>query len=490
MAQSKKHLGKASALLLLLAALIALSCCGEADTSPATIVIGGTEYPLDSEALDLSGQTELELELIKTLTGLKQLDLRSTGVTLEQVRELSIALPDCEIIWSVPFQDTYVDSNTTSVRIERISGADMDVLELLPNLTTVHASSCRDYEALFALQERFPHLKVLYLVNICGTEFFNNATDLRIVDPDAHQILRWLPYLPEVKTVTLLGDLPNTRMLLNLKNAFPDISFIWSFEMFGVTVSSTDTFVDLSGVKVTSVEELEAFLPRFYDLKQVDLGRCSISSAELEALNLRCPDTKFVWEVRLCGNYLRTDITWFMPYQFHNGVNRQTTANLRYCTDLELIDMGHYKLSNIDFVQYMPNLRFLLLCDTELRSITPITQCTKLEYLELMDCWITDFWPLTNLKNLRDLNIARNPHLGSLEVGALGDITPLTQLTWLDRLWMPHNAFSAKNVQTLRDALPNTQIVFYTDGTTSSGFRYTPRYYQQRDMLGMPYYHN
>ena len=63
-------------------------------------------------------------------------------------------------------------------------------------------------------------------------------------------------------------------------------------------------------------------------------------------------------------------------------------------------------------------------------------------------------------------------------------------MTWLDRLWVAHCDLTGAQSSALRSALCNTVIVFESKGCTTSGFRYTPRYYQQRDILGMYYSHN
>lgn len=64
----------------------------------------------------------------------------------------------------------------------------------------------------------------------------------------------------------------------------------------------------------------------------------------------------------------------------------------------------------------------------------------------------------------------------------------LSQMTWLDRLWLSNNMFSEDQVQTLRDALPDTEImVIYTLDCVSKGWRDVKEYFDMRDALNMYY---
>lgn len=79
-----------------------------------------------------------------------------------------------------------------------------------------------------------------------------------------------------------------------------------------------------------------------------------------------------------------------------------------------------------------------------------------------------------------DLNIANNQ----------SDLTPLAQMTWLERLWIaPMGDLTPKNVSDfhmLEKALRNTQVVYSTH-STGMGWHQHPCYYEMRDILGMYY---
>lgn len=456
------------------------------------IVIDDVEYERSITALDLSGKTIQELDKLKELTNLESLNLRDTDITIEQYESLKTALPNCSIAWSVPFQDTYYDNDIMVLDLTTLSEADMELIPYFSKLQTVRGTHCADYANLAALIERYPNLSVTYSVTLSGEAHPSYTDTLTIVDVDLNEFTEKIPYLPKVTTVNLVGTMPDKDEMLKIKEAHPQITFSYDFEVFGVAANSLDTFLDLSGMKFDSTEEVEAILPYFYNLKKIDMVNCGFSNDTMDALNKRHRNTKFVWTVNVCGLTMRTDAKYFMPVQHKlDGVPSSGCYNLRYCYDMEVIDLGHYGTSNVDFVQYMPSLKYLLLCDARVSDLTAISKCTSLEFLEMFSTLVYDYWPLTNLTNLRDLNLGGTPcqipSSGPRKYGPFGDYTPLLQMTWLDRLWIPYTSLDKETKNTIQEALPNTVILFNHTSMTGGGFRYTPHYYSHRDILGMRY---
>ena len=185
---------------------------------------------------------------------------------------------------------------------------------------------------------------------------------------------------------------------------------------------------------------------------------------------------KVVWIVR-CGEKLptRTDATSFMPSR--DGVGNFKDAdsyNLRYCEDMIAIDVGHMDVRNIEFVAYMPNLKYLILAHTGVRDITPISNCKNLVFLELDWSPIEDYTPLQGCTALEDLNIGK--------YGA--DVAPICEMPWLKNVWCVFRPGAAGRIAM---ALPDTHVVASGNATVSSGWRNLPNYYAMRDALNMFY---
>ena len=102
---------------------------------------------------------------------------------------------------------------------------------------------------------------------------------------------------------------------------------------------------------------------------------------------------------------------------------------------------------------------------------------------------IVDFWPLTNLTNLKNLNLSETPRYGNKGFGAFGDITPLCQMTWLDRLWLNNSRLDEGTRTMLCEALPNVELLFLGSGSTEKGWRHSYGYYEMRDILDLWYMH-
>lgn len=285
--------------------------------------------------------------------------------------------------------------------------------------------------------------------------------------------------LPNLETVTL-ENCSDTALLLEMMEALPQVRFLWNFEVYGVAVSTATDELDLSGIQLTDAAELEEKLPYFYDLKKVDMCGCGLSNEEMDALNQRHWDTQFVWTVSIGPSItLRTDVTEFMPTKLGYQVNDAMCRNLKYCTEIVCMDLGHMDISSCDFVAYMPHLQYLILADTIVEDLTPVGTLAELKYLEIFLTKATDFAPLLNCTALEDLNICYTPFIG--------DMTPLYRMTWLDRLWMAGNGMTLEQQIGLQDTLSATHIIFRSPSSTNKGWRMSPNYYTQRDIFGMLY---
>lgn len=451
------------------------------------LVVDGKEYRRDSSRLDLSGQPITEYQKLQELPALKQLDLRDTGITIEQYDWLRVALPHCEILWSVPFQGRFFENTVQELALESLSRDDLAVLNYLPNLTGINADLCQDYDELFALMEQYPDISVTYTVPIGELSIPHTQEEITVVNPDVAELMTRLPLLSNLRSVTLNGTLPHNEHMIMLKEKFPNITFLWNFTVCGVQTNSMAEFLDLSGIQMGSTEELEAALPCFYQLSKVDMVDCGFSDAQMDALNKRHPDTRFVWEVLVSGRAFRTDIRYFMPtkYKMRNLTGLDT---LRYCKDIEVIDLGHYGVSNISFIEDLPKLRCLLVLDCPIRDISSIAACTSLEFLEVAQTPITEYWLFTNLTNLKDLNLSCTPYNSvTHRASGLNDYAMMYQFTYLDRLWYCRTFVPKADRAQIHELLPDSIVMLDISECTGFGWRFSPRYFEHRDIMGMFY---
>lgn len=160
--------------------------------------------------------------------------------------------------------------------------------------------------------------------------------------------------------------------------------------------------------------------------------------------------------------------------KFHSNKDLE---NLKYCKNLQVLDLAHGNLTDINFLSSLTELRILLLGANQIVDLEPLSHLQKLEYVELFKNKIKDISPLVGLTNLLDLNICFNK---------IKDFSPLYNLPKLERLWMySSQSFDTRPqdslVASLQNALPNI-LIDSTSYPTLGGWREHPRWYVIRNM--------
>ena len=407
---------------------------------------------------------------------LRSLDLRGKGISIDYYLELKRQLDLCDIQWDVPFQGGFVDADSRELTVTSLTDADVELMDYFTELTHVDASQCRDYPQLLALQQRHPDCVVAYRVTIGGTEYPQDTRELTTAGlTEAEAGL--LCYLPQLESLHLVEPSAPAEAVFALTETLPGLTVSCEAQVLGRTVTDEDTELDFTGIPLSDTGELEQKLSYFPKLEKVIVSDCGLDNETLAAARDRVREQyKLVWTVQ-CGKLtVRTDDTYFMPvkyrvYYFHD----EDAYNLRYCEDMLCIDLGHMSIHNIEFVRFMPHLKYLILAHSTILDISPISDCKELVFLELDWTGVKDYTPLLGCTALEDLNLGNT--YGSME--------PIVQMTWLKNLWWLGR--SASFYAELSEALPDTHKEFYAKHTVGNGWRKLQNYYDMRDLLGMEY---
>ena len=243
----------------------------------------------------------------------------------------------------------------------------------------------------------------------------------------------------------------------------------------GRTLSSLMPVLDFNNCKISDYEAFAIELSQFPCLTRVELCGSNLSNEQMEGLQNLYPNVKFVWNLRL-GNYwtVRTDQVAFTT---NKGPGPDLTSadveQLKYCTDMVALDIGHNAVKDVSFLNYMPKLRILILVDNRVSDLTPVASCKDLVYLETFVNPIRDITPLTNLVNLIDVNISYN---------RFTDITPILHKPRLERLFVTHCGLSQVQLDQLKAEYPNAQIEYTVSQSIDAGWRLNPRYKAMRTM--------
>lgn len=262
-------------------------------------------------------------------------------------------------------------------------------------------------------------------------------------------------------------------------------------ELYGTVYPYDTQSIDISGTPVEDMEYLEDRLLKLPRLTDVDMCDCGLGNEQMEELANRFPNVKFVWKVTLGLWTIRTDCVAFSTLKDGTITYRLTNDDvkvLKYCTDMVALDLGHNRVTDISFLQYMPELKILILVDNRVEGyddvyisdLSYLRYTPKLKYLEFFVGSVSDISFLYDLPELVDLNISYNP---------VGEVEYLMKLPKLERLWMEHTLLTEEDYQLLRQIYPDAQIVYYGEGSVDQGWREHERYFAMIDMYHNNYVH-
>ena len=484
------------------------------------------------------------------------IDLRGSEISVQKAEALAAEHPGKTVLWDVPLSGGSRPSDAEDLEITALSLSDIPLFSCFPNLKSVNASGCTDYEALLALHAACPALDLTAFVTVGGKAVPMDAQRAVLrADTPLEELLDKLPFLPDLYRVSFAGGAVSYETQDALAAAFPGISFRWDVELlgrtassaakelsfagsslserdvhtlcenlfrfpsleridltgcglageqiaavraasgaavlyeltlFGRTVSTDASELDFSGIRMglSDVAVIEEALGEFPLLEKVVMCDCGISNEDMAALNDRHENVRFVWRVYFSGFSLRTDDTNFIAARVRNDfpIYSNDLEVLKYCPDLQALDLGHKNITHLNFLRYVPHLKYLILVENDVNDITPIGELQELTYLEMFWTKCEDISPLQNCKALTDLNIS---YIYCRPAKCLETLVNMPQL---ERLWYCGNNLDAGQLEELQAALPDTEMYLAAHGEpTGSTWREHPHYFEMRDFFGMYY---
>ena len=477
------------------------------------------------------------------------LDLRDRTLSAAEYAAIQKKLPDCRILWNVPFQGGTVPSDTTELTVTTLSEEDLAALACLPELTDLHGESCTDYDRLLAFRESRPDCRVLFRVEINGKSY-NQDTErvsvtslteeegellsflpkLRILDgekcdaygllarlqeshpdwdvrytvhmgdgaltkdtreaevtgADSGELIAGMAGLPELQSLTLVDPRADGATLLALRKQYPEVKLHWYFDADGSRLDETAVEVDVSGRDFDSLEAAENMASCFPKLEKFVMSGCTVKGTAIDN------DTMADFRERMRSEY---KVVWTVQC----GPIAVRTDATTFMPTRE----GVYYFQD----EMARNLRYCedMICvdvgHHRVKDISFVRNMPHLKYLILTETSVQDISPLADLKELVFLELTfgivrdYSPLLGCTALEDLNmdklyyyaDPSPIYKMTWLKTLFWHHCNGSV--ILKLQEALPDTTLDF-TGTTTNSagtGWRNLQNYYDMRDLLGMYY---
>ena len=330
-----------------------------------------------------------------------------------------------------------------------------------------------DNKAAEALTKQSPAVTPIADVTIGGETYPADTTalDLSGKTADLAALKAGLARLPALTQVTFGDEEFALADQIALARAYPNVSFVWNVRLLeDLSVRSDAAELDLREYKVPDAAAFSDSLVLFPRLTRLDMCGTGPDDEEMAAMRSRYPQTKFIWYTHVYQWILRTDIKGFSTGQkrkFPDGagwyagdsfsykrVRSTDFENLKYCTDLVALDVGHCtNIGDVDFLAGLPQLRILDISLCDLTDISVLASLTQLEFLELNYNYVTDISPIANLKKLKYLNLNNN-NITSYDA--------LLGLPVLERLWISCSGLTDRQLEemsaALTEKLPNITI--------------------------------
>ena len=455
-----------------------------------SVPLSSGSFSNKSREITLAALNDSDLPLFAFFELLEKCDAHGVP-DWERLSQLEKLYPEVKFNWDILIDGRYYSSDATEIALEG-TVAHSELEEKLPLFKTLKEVSVEDglltVDDKLALTSGFPEISFRWNVEGFGMQLPNDTDSLdfsRNNGVDLDQLIYVAPLFPNVRSIDFTGCSYTDDEMLEVMKAFPEADVNWKMTIYGVEVSSLDEEIDLSGIEISDTSEIEDALKYLKNLKKVVMSDCGIDNEDMDALNRRHEDVRFVWTVYFGKKYfLRTDTDYFISSLFTGqaanpmDLNDETIEPLKYCTDMVALDVGHQLFTNADFCKDMKELRFFIGAGGRLSDISALANCKKLYYLELSFSPVHDLSRLLECKELRHLNICNCPTAESLDA--------LAQMTWLERCFMSggmcYDDKKDREYVSSDEFLPNTYkwlvgVNFYV------AWRSDPSYFEMRDAL-------
>jgi len=247
-----------------------------------------------------------------------------------------------------------------------------------------------------------------------------------------------------------------------LKEAVPDVHFIYEFDFFEKHLTTADTEVIFEKTEIgnENEESVRQALTVLDECEYFLLDDCGIDDETMDGIREDFPDTKVVWRVHVGWKSALTDD---QVIRMTHGINDSMTGPLKYCHEVLYMDLGHDSgITDISFIESMPDLECLILSDAQFADLTPLTNCNNLEWVELVSCYhIQNLSVLADMDSIKYLNIS---YTRTSDISGIMDMD-------LDRFSCIGNPLSREAFDEYAEAHPDCLCV-YTGNPYGYAWRY------------------
>ena len=436
----------------------------------------GRTYPDTTDSIAVTRLSYEDVSALSYFHALKTVE--AEGCTdYENLLLLAKNRPDVEVRYTIPLDGTSYPASAAEVELTGVTEEELAALPYLTKLKSVSVTPGGQTEHLAQLQSYCKKNNISFSLRLGEQTVADTVEELEIPQAGDGE-LALLPLLKNLKRLHLEDPQAEASSVTGLPDAFPQADITWSKTVWGISCEKGIETVDLSIGTPGTIEEVEQAMAYFPTVTEVFLGKTDLDNEQIAEYRERHrEDYKVVWTVGFRNKlFVRSDTKDFFPCR--DGLcnfNDEDAKNLKYCEEIVCMDIGHMPVHEVDFLEYMPEMKYLILSWTQVKRIDAVKNCKKLIFLEVTDC------PLRSLEGVQECTALEDLNFGA----TWPDVTPILGMTWLKRVYMIYG--SSGDAYTISQALPDTTVVSSGDATVGGGWRRMQNYYDMRDFLGVPY---
>ena len=341
-----------------------------------------------------------DFSALYSLPQLEMLSIRGIGITADQLKELSAALPNCaihcetaqETVSEITLGGATFKTDTTELNLSNMGISDISALRACKGLKKldITGNSVSDLTPLMDL----PALEWLNIKD-------NTVTDLRPLMGLGH--LRYLNAEGNGITGTAaFSSMPSLSELYLAFNQLGDLSGLAGLKSIRILGLESTGLTDEKLPQLYPLDSLDTL--RIYD--NPTLGGEAVEELKARLRGCNVQHSELLYSIELGGESYKENITELSL--FGKGISDITPIN-RF-KKLEKLDLGSNEIENIYMFQYtVAPLRELKLGNNRISDATPLMYLGSLERLDVSGNNISSVSPLKLMTSLKWLNISYNP---------------------------------------------------------------------------------
>ncbi|MBR0353393.1 MAG: hypothetical protein IJH53_09355 [Oscillospiraceae bacterium] len=303
----RESTGKRKTIIIVLAVLLLLVLAVAAMLGSSKYsFIGGRVLSKDSQEIDLKGE-RINVSRLLRFTDPKSINVEETGITADDYERLHERYPDCSITWCVPLSCGDFSSKSESITISSIKKEDLPLFAYFNGLKEIHADGISEWELLSELGKQYKDIDIHFDVDLNGNYYSSDTKSLSLNGPvNFSELNEKIGGFSQLERISFSEDGLSADEMLSLQETYPDISFDFTMEELGLSISSSTERLDFSNTGDVDIDRLVEIAPLFKNVETIDFTGYRGSNEEIYKVIKAFPDADVIWQLEIYGKEVST----------------------------------------------------------------------------------------------------------------------------------------------------------------------------------------